>query len=145
MERRDGGDPAGARSSGSLARLRPDDVIEPVVVVPAATPVGRLVGLDRRVLAVDERGMPTLLLPLPSDDGPDVAALDPSTPLAAVLVRLPDDGVVDLPAGSSAEPLLRAMASSSWGVVVVTSGGQVRGLVTAQRLNAVAERVLGRN
>lgn len=128
-----------------VARLRPDDVIEPVVVVPAATPVGRLVGLDRRVVSVDERGMPTLLLPLPSDDGPDVAALDPSTPLAAVLVRLPDDGVVDLPAGSSAEPLLRAMASSSWGAVVVTSGGQVRGLVTVQRLNAVAERVLGRN
>ena len=47
--------------------------------------------------------------------------------------------------GASVEPLLRAMALSAYGVVVVVSDGAVRGLVTADRLNAVAERHLRRN
>lgn len=128
-----------------LDRLRLEDVVEPVALVPATTPVGELAGLDRRVVALDERGMPTLLLPLPSDDAPDVADLDPATRLVSVLVRLPDASVVDLPPGSTCEPVLRAMATSNWGVVVVTSAGAVRGLVTSERLNAVAEAVLRRN
>jgi len=37
------------------------------------------------------------------------------------------------------------MASTGWNVVVVTSAGTVRGLVTTERLNAVAESVLGHN
>ena len=37
------------------------------------------------------------------------------------------------------------MATTGSGVVVVTSAGTVRGLVTSERLNAVAETVLGRN
>ena len=110
-----------------LDRLDPDEIIEPVALVPATTPVGQVVGVDRRVLALDERGMPTLLLPLASSETPDVAALDPVTP------------------GSGAEPVLRAMATSSAGVVVVISAGQLRGLVSAERLNAVAERHLRRN
>ena len=128
-----------------LDRLDPDEVIEPVALVPATTPVGQVVGVDRRVLALDERGMPTLLLPLASSETPDVAALDPVTPLSSLVVRLPDSAVVDLPPGSGAEPVLRAMATSSAGVVVVISAGQLRGLVSAERLNAVAERHLRRN
>ena len=46
---------------------------------------------------------------------------------------------------AGAEPVLRAMATSSAGVVVVISAGQLRGLVSAERLNAVAERHLRRN
>jgi Zn-dependent protease len=128
-----------------LDHLRPEDLIEPVAVVPAATPVGRLVALDRRVVTLDERGMPTLLLPLPSDDAPAIADLDPLTPLASLVVRLPDASVVELSPGATAEPVLRAMATSNWGVVVVTTAGQVSGLVTAERLNAVAEQILRRN
>ena len=37
------------------------------------------------------------------------------------------------------------MAVTGRTVVVVTSAGEVRGLVTSDRLNAVAEAVLGRN
>ena len=98
----------------------------PPAPVPATTPVGQVVGVDRRVLALDERGMPTLLLPLASSETPDVAALDPVTPLSSLVVRLPDSAVVDLPPGSGAEPVLRAMATSSAGVVVVipTTAGQ---------------------
>ena len=128
-----------------LLRVRPEDVLDPVVLVPALTPVGELVGIRQRVLALDERGLPTLLLPQPSENTPDIATLPPSTRLASLVVKVPDDCLVELAPGSDAEPVLRAMASTGWGVVVVTSAGTVRGVVTSERLNAVAERVLGRN
>ncbi|HWO50556.1 MAG TPA: hypothetical protein VNN23_03080, partial [Ornithinibacter sp.] len=128
-----------------LLRVRPEDVMDPVAVVPALTPVGELVGIGRRVLALDERGMPTLLLPEPSETAPDIATLPPTTRLASLVVKVPDGCVVELAPGADAEPVLRAMATTGWGVVVVTSGGTVRGLVTSERLNAVAEAVLGRN
>lgn len=128
-----------------LDQLDPNEIIEPVALVPASTPVGQLVGVDRRVLALDERGLPTLLLPAPSEDVPDVGALDPGTPLSSLVVRLPDTSVVDLAPGAGAEPLLRAMATSNAGVVVVLADGRLRGLVSAERLNSVAERHLRRN
>jgi Zn-dependent protease len=128
-----------------LLRVRPEDVMDPVAVVPALTPVGELVGIGVRVVALDERGRPTLLLPEPSDTSPDLATLPPATRLASVVVKLPDECVVELAPGSDAEPVLRAMASTGWNVVVVTSAGTVRGLVTSERLNAVAETVMGRN
>jgi Zn-dependent protease len=128
-----------------LLRVRPEDVMDPVVVVPALTPVGELVGIGRRVVALDERGMPTLLLPEPSETSPDIATVPPTTRLASLVVKVPDACVVELAPGSDAEPVLRAMATTGWGVVVVTSAGAVRGLVTSERLNAVAETVLGRN
>ncbi|HYJ28454.1 MAG TPA: site-2 protease family protein, partial [Nocardioides sp.] len=128
-----------------LLRVRPEDVMDAVAVVPALTPVRDLVGIRARVVALDERGRPTLLLPEPSDTAPDLATLPPATRLASLVVKLPDECVVELAPGSDAEPVLRAMASTGWNVVVVTSAGTVRGLVTSERLNAVAETVMGRN
>ena len=128
-----------------LLRVRPEDVMDPVVVVPALTPVGELVGIGRRVVALDERGIPALLLPEPSETSGDIATLPPTTRLASLVVKVPDACIVELAPGDDAEPVLRAMATTGWGVVVVTSAGTVRGLVTSERLNAVAESVLGRN
>jgi len=128
-----------------LLRVRPEDVMDPVAVVPALTPVGELVGIGRRVVALDERGMPTLLLPEPSGTAPDVATLPPTTRLASLVVKLPDGCLVEVAPGADAEPVLRAMATTGSGVVIVTWAGTVRGLVTSERLNAVAETVLGRN
>ena len=75
----------------------------------------------------------------------DRLAASSTTRLASLVVEVPDGCVVELAPGADAEPVLRAMATTGWGVVVVTSGGTVRGLVTSERLNAVAEAVLGRN
>jgi len=113
--------------------------------VRADTPVGHLVGADRRLLALDDRGVPILLVPTASEDVPDITTLDPATPVSSLLVRLPDTSLIELAPGASVEPLLRAMALSAYGVVVVVSDGAVRGLVTADLLNAVAERHLRRN
>lgn len=128
-----------------LRRVRPEDVLDAVTVVPAPTPVGELVGLGTRVVALDEGGQPTLLLPMPSDSAPDITTVPPTTRLSSLVVRLPQECVVELAPGADVEPLLRAMAASGWGVVVVTSAGVVRGVVTSERLNAVAEAVLRRN
>ncbi len=128
-----------------LARIRPEDVLDPVAVVPLTTPVGGLVGLGRQVVALDERGLPTLVLPQPSGDTPDLASLDPSTPLGSLVVRIPDECLVELPPGSTTEPLLRALATTGQPLVVVTGAGDVRGVVTSERLNAAAGAVLGRN
>jgi Zn-dependent protease len=128
-----------------LRHVRPEHVLDPVTVVPATTPVGELVGLSSRVVALDERGRPTLVLPMPSAGTPDLATVPPTTRLSSLVVRVPDECVVELAPGADAEPLLRAMAVTGWGEVVVTSGGTVRGVVTSSRLNAVAEAVLRRN
>ena len=128
-----------------LARIRPEDVLDPVAVVPLTTPVGGLVGLGRQVVALDERGLPTLVLPQPSGDTPDLASLDPSTTLGSLVVRIPDECLVELPPGSTTEPLLRALATTGQPLVVVTGAGDVRGVVTSERLNAAAGAVLGRN
>src|ERR687897_133460 len=126
-----------------LARIRPEDVLDPVAVVPVVTPIGELLGLGRRVVALDERGLPTLVLPEPSGDMPDLGLLDPGTRLASLVVRIPDACVVDLPPGSSTEPVLRAMATTGQPLVVVTSAGQVQGVVTSERPKAVAGAALG--
>ena len=128
-----------------LRVVRPEDVIEPAHVVPARTPVGELVGAPHRVLALDERDLPSLVLPDPGSGAPDLATLPPGTRLASVVVRLPDAALVDLPPGGDLEPVLRAMSGTGWGLVVVTERGQVRGVVTADHLDAVARRALGRN
>jgi Zn-dependent protease len=128
-----------------LRVVRPEDVLEPVHVVPARTPVGELVGAPHRVLALDERDLPTLLLPTPASGVPDLAALPPQTRLASVVVRLPDAALVDLPAGSDLEPVLRALSGTGWGLVVVSRGRSVLGVVTAEHLDAVARHALRHN
>ena len=128
-----------------LLRVRPEDVMQTVAVVPALTPVGehrrhRAAGRGaRRARPADPPPARAI-----SDTAPDIATLPPSTRLASVVVKVPDECVVSAP-GADAEPVLRAMATTGWGVVIVTSAGEVRGLVTSDRLNAVAEAVLGRN
>ncbi len=125
--------------------VRPEDVIEPAHVVPATTPVGELVGAPHQVLALDERDLPTLVVPSPEDGAPDLAALPPQTRVGSVVVRLPDAALVDLPPGGDLEPVLRALSGTGWGLVVVSEGRRVRGVVTSAHLDAVAQRALRRN
>jgi len=73
--------------------------MDPVVVVPAGTPLRELVGVGRRVVSLDERGRPTLLLPAPSQGTPDIASLPPTTLLSSVVIRLPDECVGELAPG----------------------------------------------
>ena len=58
------------------------------------------------------KGLPTLLLPAPSDSTPDIATLPAETRLASVVVRLPEDCVVEIAPGADVEPVLRAMATT---------------------------------
>jgi Zn-dependent protease len=128
-----------------LDRVRPEDLMEPVVVVPLTTTLEQVRGLGRRVVALDDRGRPTLVLPGRLPGTPDPTPPGPGTALSSMVVRLPDECVVEIAPGGSAEPVLRSMAATGWGLVIVTTGGTARGAITSERLNAVARSVTGRN
>jgi Zn-dependent protease len=128
-----------------LRVVRPEDVLEPVHVVPALTPVGEVVGSPYPVFALDERDRPSLVVPDRAAGGPDLASLPPTTRLSSVVVRLPDEAVVDLPPGGDLEPVLRSLGTTGWGLVVVCDGPQVRGMVRAARLEAAAQQAQRQN
>jgi Zn-dependent protease len=132
-----------ARVERLLRLVRPEQVLEPVHVVPAPTPVGELVGAPHRIVALDERGRPCLVLPTREAGGPDLATLPPHTRLDSLVVRVPDECLVDLAPEGDLEPVLRAMGATGWGLVVVSRAGAVQGVVTSQRLDAAARQALG--
>ena len=118
----------------------------PVVVVPASTPVGELVGIGRRV-----RGARRARHAHPAA-ARAVARRRPTSPPCRRPRRWPPwSSSCPTSASSSSHPApTRSRCCGRWprtgsAVVVVTSAGTVRGLVTSERLNAVAETVLGRN
>lgn len=124
--------------------VRLDDVLEPARAFPATTPVGDLPPTRGRVLATDERGMPSLLLPLPGPGTPDTAALPPATRLSSLVQRLPDGCVVEVGESTGTAEVVRALAVTRQPLVVVTRGGTLLGVVTAEGFNAAAEAALGR-
>ena len=128
-----------------LRVLRPEQVLEPAVVVPPTTPLGEALDRPEQVLVRDDRDLPTLVLPPPRPDAPDLRTMPPEIPLSAAVVRLPDACLVEIAPGGDVEPVLRAMSGTGWGLVVVASGGEVRGVVTAERLDAAAKQVLGQS
>ncbi len=127
-----------------VSHVRIDEVVQAVAVVALTTSLGDLPRDGRQVLALDEQGRPTLVLTTP-DGVADLGALDPGTPLSSLVVRLPDDAVVEVGPQPTTEVVIRALALSRQPLVVLTDGGAVSGVVTAQRVNAVAEGTLRRN
>jgi Zn-dependent protease len=127
----------------SVVRL--EDVLEEAVAVPALTTVGELPPTRGRLLATDEQGRPSLILPLDAPGAPDLAILPPTTRLSSLVERLPDGCVVEVGEGAGTAEVVRALAATRAPLVVVTRGGSLLGVVTAQRFNTVAGAVLGRN
>lgn len=124
--------------------VRLDDVLEEAVVVPALTTVGELPPTRGRVLATDEQGRPTLLLPLPGPGAPELSSLPPATRLSSLVQRLPDGCVVEVGEGSGTAEVVRALAVTRQPLVAVTRHGTLLGVVTAERFNAAAEAALRR-
>lgn len=128
-----------------LDRVRPEDLMEPVVVVPLTTTLEQALRLGRRVVALDDHGRPTLVVPPRPPGGQPAGTPGPGTALSSVVVRLPDECVVEIATGGSAEAVLRSMAATGWGLVIVTTDGVARGAITSERLNEVARSVTKRN
>ncbi|MGL5865720.1 MAG: site-2 protease family protein [Dermatophilaceae bacterium] len=126
-----------------VATIRVCDLVEPAALVPPSTPVGQVAASEAVILSPDERGRPALVLPRGGDDGVDLRTVPSATPVSSLLVRLPEESVVDLAPGADAEQVIRAMAASARGLVVVTDQGALRGVVTAARLDAAARGALG--
>lgn len=120
-----------------VSSVRVGEVAEPVTVAPAGATLGEARTVPTRVLALDEAGRPTLLLLEPPTD------LPPETPLSAVLTRIPDDVLVEARPEDDLGAVVRAVAATGFGAVVLTHEGQAWGLATAAAVDAAARRVLG--
>ncbi len=117
-----------------IETVRVADVAERAVVLPASTPLGVARTSPDLVVCLDERSVPTLVLRSVPPSVPD------TTTIGAVVTRVPDENVVEIAPEDGIGPVLRAMSATGVGVVVVTRGGQVWGLVGAAAVDAAAKR-----
>ncbi len=121
-----------------LATVRVGDVAERAVVLPAETPLAVARANPDLVLCRDERLAPSLVLRSVPPAVPE------TTPIGALVTRLPDDNLVEASPRDDVGAVLRAMSATGVGVVVVTVGGEPWGLVASQALDAAAKRSRGR-
>lgn len=119
-----------------LEQVRVGDAAARAVVLPPDTPLHVAGSHPDLVLSLDENGRPTLFLAA-------TAARDvpPTTPIGSVLVRLPEDNVVEAGPADAIGSVLHAMGTSGVGIVVLTRDGAAWGVVSAQAVDAAAERV----
>ncbi len=117
-----------------LDTVRVADAAERAVLLPSSTPLGVARTSPDLVVCLDERGLPTLVLRGVPPSVPDTTAV------GAVVTRVPDDNVVEVAPEAGIGPVLRAMSATGVGVVVVTRGGEVWGLVGAAAVDAAAKR-----
>lgn len=129
-----------------------DDVLEPVLLLPATTPladVGRQAGSagagSAWLVATDEVGWPFGLFD-PSAAAEVPGAVRATTPIGAVVTAQPADWVVPLGTDAVLTDLVRAMSERNLPVAVVVdeSTRRVRGLATADRVNEVVGAALAR-
>ncbi|MBC7307660.1 MAG: site-2 protease family protein [Dietzia sp.] len=129
-----------------------DDVLEPVLLLSARD---SLADVHRRtatrdlgttwLVATDEDGWPFGVFD-PEAAAQVPSAVAPHTPLAAVVTAQPSEWVVPLPHDAVLTDLVRAMSERNLPVVLVVdeTSRRVRGLVTADRVNAVVGAALAR-
>lgn len=132
----------GARGSMTWGRwlravegLTWDDVAEGVVVLDPKTSIREARAHPDIVLAQDSTGRASLVLG-PAPEGVDV---DLDTPMTALLIRIPDDCLLELSGDDArdlAVALRRSLADGGGGVVGLRDGKPV-GIVAAQRASQV--------
>jgi Zn-dependent protease len=123
-----------------LGSARIGDVAERVVVLPPMTPLAEARAHTDLVVCEDERGRPTLALV-----GEAAVAAAPTAPIASVVIRIPDENVLEAGPGDSIEHVIGAMSATRFAIVVLTHQGRAWGMVTAAGLEAAAERPTARN
>lgn len=114
--------------------VRVGDAAAPVTVLPPETPLAVAREHPSYVLVADETGRPTLLLRRVPLDAP------PTTPVGALVERLPDGNLLEAEPGDELGRPLRAMAESGVEVVVLTRGGAPWGLLVPAGIDAAAGR-----
>lgn len=128
------------------------DVLEPVVLLPATATLGEVGGLAGEVgagsawlVATDQGGWPFGLLD-PDAAAAVPAAARPTTPLVAVVTSQPADWVVALETDAVLTDLVREMSERNLPVTVVVDATtrRVLGIATADRVNEVVGAALAR-
>lgn len=110
------------------------DAVQRAVVLPSDTPLAVARTHPDLVVCLDERQAPTLVLRSVPPTAPE------TTPIGALVTRLPDANVVEATPQDGIGDVLRAMSSTGVGVVVVTVDGQPWGLVAGEGIDAAAKR-----
>ncbi|WP_392542084.1 site-2 protease family protein [Oryzobacter telluris] len=123
-----------------LRSVRLGDVAEAVTVLPTSTPLGEARLHPDLVVCEDEHGRPTLALV-----GELATDAPPSAPIGSVVLRLPDENVVEAGPEDAVDRAISAMATSRVALVVLTQGGRAWGMVSASALEAAAARPRARN
>lgn len=128
------------------------DVLEPVVLLPATATLGQVGELASEVgtgsawlVATDQGGWPFGLLD-PNAAAAVPAAARPTTPLVAVVTSQPADWVVALETDAVLTDLVREMSERNLPVTVVVDATtrRVLGIATADRVNEVVGAALAR-
>ncbi|HEX5966888.1 MAG TPA: site-2 protease family protein [Intrasporangium sp.] len=128
------------------------DVLEPVVLLPATATLGEVGELAGEaatgsawLVATDQAGWPFGLLD-PAAAAAVPAAARPTTPLVAVVTSQPADWVVPLETDAVLTDLVREMSERNLPVTVVVDATtrRVRGIATADRVNPVVGAALAR-
>jgi Zn-dependent protease len=121
-------------------QVRVGEAAERAVVLPRDTPVSVARDHPHLVVCLDEHERPTLVL---LHSAANDAA--PTTPIGAVVARIPDGNVVEAGPDDGLAPVLLAMSAGGTPVVVLTRGGEVWGIASAATVDAAAKRVLSRS
>ncbi len=123
------------KARGVLAKVRLRDVLRPVVVVPTNTPIGSLAEAAEIPVGLDESGRPTLVTSQ-VEAGPDGAAgPGPHDPVSAIMVRVPEDCVVEATPDDDITTAVQAIQLTGVGIVVLTRGGAAYALTTGDAIN----------
>ncbi|NHI18397.1 site-2 protease family protein [Phycicoccus endophyticus] len=117
-----------------LDTVRVGDAAEPAHVLPADTPFAVARELPGLVVCADEQGHPTLVLAAAPADVPG------TTPVGALVQRIPTESVVEAEPTGAIGPVLRAMSATGVGLVVLTRAGAPWGVVTGRSVEAAAGR-----
>lgn len=121
-------------------QVRVGEAAQPAVVLPRDTPVSVARDHPDLVVCLDEHERPTLVLLHSAAE--DAAS---TTPVGAVVARIPDGNVVEAGPDDGLAPVLLAMSAGGTPVVVLTRGGVVWGVASAATVDAAARRVRSRS
>ena len=122
---------------GALARLRVRDVVRPAVVLSPWSTVGEALARPEVVVTTDQRGAPCLVFL--TNDGAVPRDIDPTAPLSAAVMRLPDDCLVEAGPDDEVLGVVGAMQATSCPTVVVLRGGRPWGVSHSSQVNRAAD------
>jgi Zn-dependent protease len=126
------------RALSTIGRISIADVMERAVYLAPDTPLATAIGQPHAVVTSDSRGILCLVLVKAADGIP--AGIDPAAPLSSAVTRIPDENVVEAGQDAQVMPVLAAMQTTSFPMVVLTQHGRPYGIAHSRLVNQALSR-----